>query len=177
MNHKKIESIFPDLHKISKKDLRDKVVQTWTEAIRRGGWEIEDLRDIPFTLLITDVKIDLIQHTNNVTRTALAIAGELDSCYDELTISMDLLVAGALLHDVAKLLEYAKKDGKVVKSHMGQYLRHPISGAALAAKHGLPDEVIHAIGSHSKEGNFAKRTVEAIIIHHADFLNFEPFHQ
>lgn len=177
MNHKKIEAIFPDLHKISKKELREKVVQTWAESIRKGGWEVEQLKDVPFTLLIADTDIDLIQHSNNVTRTALVIARELDGYYDGLKIDMDILLAGALLHDVAKLMEYDRRGGKVVKSEMGQYLRHPISGAAMAAKHGLPDEVVHIIGSHSKEGNFAKRTVEAIIVHHADFLNFEPFHQ
>ena len=30
------------------------------------------------------------------------------------------------------------------------------------------------IAYHSKEGDLGKRTVEAIIIHHADFVNFEP---
>lgn len=177
MTLKKIVSIFPDLHKISKRTLRDKVAATWVESIKRGGWEVEELKDVPFTLLIEGVEIDLIQHTNNVTRTAIAIANELNNAYSSLKIDMDILIAGALLHDVAKLMEYDKKGGQVVKSEIGQYLRHPIGGAALAAKHGLPDEIIHIIGSHSKEGNFAKRTVEAIIIHHADFLNFEPFHQ
>jgi putative nucleotidyltransferase with HDIG domain len=177
MTQKKIATIFPDLHKISKKPLREKVIATWVESIKRGGWEVEELKDIPFTLLIEDAHIDLIQHTNNVTRTAIAIANELKAAYSDLKINMDILIAGALLHDVAKLMEYDRKGGKVVKSEIGKYLRHPIGGAALAAKHGLPDEIIHIIGSHSKEGDFARRTVEAIIVHHADFLNFEPFHQ
>jgi len=177
MNTKKIESIFPDLHKITKKEIRDKVVSCWAESIKRGGWEVEELKDVPFTLLIAEAKIDLVQHTNNVTKTAISIANDLKSFYSDLKIDMDILIAGALLHDVAKLMEYDKKDGKVVKSEIGQFLRHPIGGAALAAKHGLSDEIVHIIGSHSKEGNFAKRTTEAIIIHHADFLNFEPFHQ
>jgi hypothetical protein len=31
------------------------------------------------------------------------------------------------------------------------------------------------IAAHSKEGDLGRRTTESIIIHHADFLSFEPF--
>jgi hypothetical protein len=43
----------------------------------------------------------------------------------------------------------------------------------LAFKHGLPDEVTHIIAAHAREGEGIKRTVEAVIIAHADFLNYE----
>ena len=94
---------------------------------------------------------------------------------DKVTINLNYLIAGGILHDVAKVLEYTKKDGKIVKSEFGSRLRHPVAGAALAYSLGLPDEVVHMIAAHSKEGEFTKRTVESIIIHHADFVNFEPF--
>lgn len=175
MNEKKIEELFPDLEKIKEPELRQQVVATWIESLQKGNWLPEELSDIPFTLLIEDVKINLIQHTNNVTKLAITIANEYKSFYKDLEVNMDILIAGALLHDVAKLLEYERKDNKIIKSKIGKYLRHPIAGAGLAAKHGLPDEVVHIIGSHSKEGEHARRTIEAIIIHHADFLNFEPF--
>ncbi len=175
MDLKKVEKLFPTLKEIKDVDLRKKVIETWADSIQTGGWDIEDLENVPFTLLIEDTNINLIEHTNNVTNTAISIAKSLEENYDYVKIDYDLLIAGALLHDVAKLMEYDKKDGKVIKSEIGKYLRHPIGGAGLAGKHGLPDKIIHIIGSHSKEGNFAKRIIEAIIIHHADFLNFEPF--
>jgi len=175
MNLNDVENLFPKLNEIKNNDLKKKVVDAWSDSIQTGGWKIEELKDVPFTLLIEDTKINLIEHTNNVTNTAINIAKSLEENYDNIKVDYDILIAGALLHDVAKLMEYDKKDGKVVKSEIGKYLRHPIGGAALAGKHGLPDKIIHIIGSHSKEGNFAKRTIEAIIIHHADFLNFEPF--
>jgi len=34
---------------------------------------------------------------------------------------------------------------------------------------------MHIIASHSWEGDRSKRTPEAIIVHHADFTNFEQF--
>lgn len=175
MDQDKVKALFPDLKRIEDPELRNKVILAWIESLEQGGWRIEDLNRMPFTLLIEGVTINLIEHTNNVTRTALAIAAELQNAYPDLNINMDLLVAGALLHDVAKPVEYDLQGDTFVKSRIGEYLRHPIGGAALAGKIGLPNEIIHSIGSHSKEGNHARRTVETIIIHHADFLNFEPF--
>ena len=83
------------------------------------------------------------------------------------------LIAGALLADVGKPLEYAKKDGNVVKGRAGELLRHPFSGVGLCYKHGLPDEVMHIVAAHSKEGDHTQRTLESIIFHHADFVDFD----
>ncbi|MCH8300653.1 MAG: hypothetical protein IIC39_08960, partial [Candidatus Marinimicrobia bacterium] len=55
----------------------------------------------------------------------------------------------------------------------GKYLRHPFSGVGLSFRHDLPDEVMHIIAVHSKEGEGFQRTAEAIIFHHADFTDFE----
>jgi hypothetical protein len=74
---------------------------------------------------------------------------------------------------VGKLFEYEKENGIFKKSAAGQLLRHPISGAAFGYKFGLPQEVLHIIACHSKEGDGARKTVEAIIVNHADFVNFE----
>ena len=171
----KVRDLLPELDLIKQEDLRESVAATWAEAIEQGGWGLEDLRRIPFTLLIPDCRFDLVHHTRAVTKTAIAIAETLKENYgDAVRIDMDLLVAGSLLHDVGKLLEYVSKDGEIVKSRKGALLRHPLSGQALAYKHGLPFEVLNMIAYHSKEGDLGKRTVEGIIIHHSDFVNFEP---
>ena len=85
----------------------------------------------------------------------------------------DVLLAGALLHDVGKLLEIEERDGVFQKSPGGKVLRHPFSGVALAYAEGLPPEVLHIIGTHSKEGDPHPRTPEGAVIHHADFTCFE----
>jgi putative nucleotidyltransferase with HDIG domain len=90
-------------------------------------------------------------------------------------IDMDFLVSGAILIDVGKLLEYDKKDGKLTTSKAGKLLRHPFSGVAIADRFNLPPEVQHIIAYHAKEGDLANRSVEAIIVHHADFVSFDPF--
>ena len=89
-------------------------------------------------------------------------------------IQRDHLIAGALLADVGKPLEYDKDaSGKVVQGKFGQQVRHPFSGVALAYKHGIPGEVMHIIATHSHEGDKMERSIESIIFHHADFVDFD----
>jgi len=171
---KEILKLLPEIRRIKDKDLKEKVIRAWEEGIKLGGWKLSDLEKIPFTLLLPDTRTGLIQHTRAVTSTALRVAKELLNFYsNRIDIDTDVIIAGGILHDVGKLLEYKKEKGKFVKSDVGLLLRHPFSGANLAYKFGIPNEVIHAIASHSKEGDFGKRTIEGIIINHADYINFE----
>ena len=39
---------------------------------------------------------------------------------------------------------------------------------------GVPDAVCHIIAAHAAEGDLVKRTTEAYIVHHADFMAFLP---
>jgi putative nucleotidyltransferase with HDIG domain len=171
---KEILKILPEIRKIKDQKLREKVISTWEEGIRLGGWDMEDLNKIPFTLLISDSRVSLVEHTRAVTNTALRVAEAVSKAYgNSVKIDKDVLIAGGVLHDVGKLLEYAKVKGKITKSDGGRFLRHPFSGSALAYKCGVPDEVLHLIAAHSHEGDQGFRSIEAIIIHHADFINFE----
>ncbi len=174
MSHQ-LEQLLPELSQISNQTLRQKTIACWLDALKTGGWEYGDLHTIPFTLLIPDCQISFLTHTLAVTQTAMASARVLQHHYHQhYTLSMDLIIAGGLLHDIGKLLEYKKEGERFVKSDNGKLLRHPFSGANLAAKHGLPDEIIHIIATHAKEGDGGYRSPEAIIVHHADFMNFEP---
>ena len=169
-----IIDLFPEINQIKDEDLKKKVVSVWEEAIKQGGWRVEDLEKIPFTLLIPDCRVNLIEHTRAVTHTALEVAKVILKFYaEQVKIDFDLLLAGGILHDVGKLLEYASLEGKITKSRRGKLLRHPFSGASLAYKHRLPDEVIHMIATHAREGDGGFRSVEAMIIHYADYINFE----
>jgi len=54
---------------------------------------------------------------------------------------------------------------------------HPLRGnhplMVFLSVAGLPEEVVHIIAVHSKEGDLAERTVEGTIVYHADYINFE----
>lgn len=160
-----IESYFPELQWIKDEDLREKVVEVWKEAADRGKWEMLD--DVPFTLLFENSGL-LTEHTGRITRLAKSVMGAREEDLNE-----DYLIAGALLHDVGKLMEYEIRDGKVVKSEFGKKMRHPVSGSKLAEEYGLPKEVVHIIFAHSKEGDNLQRSPESIIVHHCDFIDFE----
>ncbi len=89
-------------------------------------------------------------------------------------IQRDYLIAGALLADVGKPLEYDKDaSGNVIQGKFGQQIRHPFSGVALAYKHRIPGEILHIIATHSHEGDKVERSIESIIFHHADFVDFD----
>lgn len=158
-----MEEIFPLLREIKDETLRDKVTECWTLAMERGGWDT--LEGIPFTLLLPEAG-EFTGHVNRVTAMAAAVGKERDD------LDMDVLIAGALLHDVGKLLEYERVNGEVRKSSMGHIIRHPVSGAALASEVGLPDGIVSIIAAHSKEGEFVERIPEAVVVHHCDFIDF-----
>ncbi|MCD6453939.1 MAG: HD domain-containing protein [Candidatus Aminicenantes bacterium] len=173
-----IIKLIPEIDLIKDENLRSKVIKAWEKAILLGGWEEDELPLIPFTLLIKNVPINLFQHTRAVTRCALGVYEAYERIYGKINpLNRDILLAGAILHDVGKLLEYEKSRGEFVKSKRGKLLRHPISGAALAWSLGLPEEVCHIIAAHSKEGDHVKRSPEAFVVYHCDFANFEPFRE
>ncbi len=174
-----IAELFPDLASIQDPDLRERVVAVWQEAISTGcggkGWTIEELRAIPFTLLAGDIDLRFIEHLNSCVKQCLAIEKVLRAVYgDRVPINHDHLVAGALLADVGKPLEYDKDEqGRVIKGRFGEMLRHPFSGVALCFKHGLAPEIMHIVATHSHEGDTVRRSIESIIFHHADFVDFD----
>jgi hypothetical protein len=169
-----IRKLIPELEEIRDAELREKVLTVWEDAVRDGGWSTADLMKIPFTLLAGEIDIMFLEHVRTVCRMCIEMEKVLVEAYgSRVRIDHDALVAGALLADVGKLLEYVRKDGRIVKGQAGEYLRHPFSGVGMAWKHGLPDAVMHVIATHSKEGDHVKRFPESIIFHHADFTDFE----
>jgi putative nucleotidyltransferase with HDIG domain len=172
----KVKKIWPEIEWIKDEDLKQKVLDCWVYAIENSVLSPEDLEIIPFSLLIKDCNVTFMNHKRTCVQLSVDIAKRMKENFgDEIQIDMDLLIAGAILIDVGKLLEYDKVDGKLTTSKAGKLLRHPFSGVALADRFGLPPEVQHIIAYHAKEGDLAKRNVEAIIVHHADFVSFEPF--
>ncbi|MCH7603554.1 MAG: HDIG domain-containing protein [Planctomycetes bacterium] len=131
--------------------------------------------DSQFTLLAGDIDLMFIEHLNSCVRQCIAIADVLESAFSgKISINRDVLIAGSLLADVGKPLEYDKDaSGEVIKGHYGEMLRHPFSGVGMCYKHGLPPEVMHIIATHSHEGDKVQRSIESIIFHHADFVDFD----
>jgi len=171
MVEKLLEAI-PEFKLIEDIGLREMCLECWLRGIDLGEWTFEEALEIPFTLEI-ETEVTLVEHTRGVTLMADAMAGVINQmAQDDLKVNHQYVIAGALVHDVGKLLEFAKGEGGCVKSRIGRYLRHPLTGVWLAMEVGLPVKIAHMIGSHSFEGDRTPRTPEAIIIHQADFTWF-----
>ena len=171
-----VESLWPEIAWIRNETLREQVLQTWIMAFEQSPLEPDDLNRIPFTLLVPDCPATFMEHKRCVVHIARRSAEAMEEFLGRgLPIDMDVVIAGAILADVGKLLEYEKIDGKAVQSERGKNLRHPFTGVHLAMSCGVPDEVCHIVAAHAGEGNMVKRSTEAFIVHHADFMSFEPF--
>ena len=170
-------SLWPELMWIQDPDLREKTAKTWELALERSVLTPDDLNKIPFTLLAgSDLKVSFMAHKRCVVHVARDAGNKMNEFFkDDLPVNMDILIAGAILADVGKLLEYEMKDGISVQGMYGKYLRHPFSGVSLAEQCGVPATVCHIIATHAGEGDMVKRTTEAYVVHHADFMTFEPF--
>jgi hypothetical protein len=175
---KTVHKLWPELDWIQDQKLREQTAKTWELALHRSVLTPEDLNRIPFTLLCgPNLKVTFMDHKRSVVHIAKDAGDKINAMYHgELPVDIDVLVAGAILADVGKLLEYELDDqGKAVQGTYGKYLRHPFSGVSLAEEAGVPAAVCHIISTHAGEGNMVKRTTEAYLVHHADFMTFLPF--
>lgn len=178
-----IINLIPEINLVTSDDLKGKLIQIYEKILREGGWTEKDLKNIPFTLLIPELidersklpKITLIDHIRAVTKLSIAVY----DIYERLGLGKELnrdeLIAGAILHDIGKFIEYEKDEkGKIVPTLSGKILRHPAQGLEFVAEFDLPLSVRQAIVFHSKEGDQINRLPEVEIISRSDFLCFIP---
>src|ERR1700739_485937 len=156
-----VKRLWPEIEWIKDPQLREQVTQTWIRALERSPLKPDDLNQIPFTLLIPNCPITFMEHKR---------------CVVHIAHDSDTRARGVILAYARKMLEYELgPDGKSRQSERGEALRHPFTGVALALECGVPDAVCHIIAAHAAEGDLVKRTTEAFIVHHADFMAFLPF--
>ncbi len=139
---------------------------------------LEDFGMAPAARLMHQADVGgLVEHTLNVVRvcdTVVALYPKVDR---------DLLVTGALLHDVGKVEEYALGAGIEI-TDVGRLLGHVSMGYRLVSDmiQTLPDfpgemalRICHMLLSHHGELAWGSpkepQTVEACILHHADNLD------
>jgi putative nucleotidyltransferase with HDIG domain len=175
--HQIVKQLWPEIDWIENLELREQVTQVWTKALERSALQPKHLQQIPFTLLVPDCPVTFMEHKRCVVHIAHASALAMREFMGRaLPVDLDTVIAGAILADVGKLLEYELgPEGKSRQSERGEALRHPFTGVALALECGVSDAVCHIIAAHAGEGDLVQRTTEAFIVHHADFMAFLPF--
>jgi putative nucleotidyltransferase with HDIG domain len=162
-----ILSLFPAIEKIKDDGIRQKVILTWYKAWKLGNFSrIEDVHQ--FEPARERIAYSNVDHTNQVCRACERI-GEMVAEVLDLRVAMDDLLAGALLHDVDKMVIFDARTGGFTDT--GRRFTHAVMGAAMALMEGLPEAIAHMIGAHStKFSPISPRSIEALILHHADLV-------
>lgn len=156
---------FPELEHVSEERLREGVVDVWAAAMANA--DLDELGAVPWyppaqrALGIEDAT--LVDHVRDVARGALALA-EVVTERRDLAVDVDLLVAGALVHDVSTLGEFDGMTG----TRVGELLGHPYYGVHLIAAAGLPVTLAHVVLSHSRRTPVQPAFVEAALVRRAD---------
>lgn len=170
-----VRADLPELSLIKDVDLAERVVTAWAMAL--ADTEYRSISDIPpegnpgeFILQ----RGTQAHHMRGTATLALAMADDLEKMMGEFGIDRDILVAGALVHDVGKAYEFSPRNRKRWESDIGRFgmpaVRHPIYGVYYAVAAGLPEEVVHIVAVHSmeREGSFVAASKEAMLVQYAD---------
>lgn len=117
----------------------------------------------------------LLEHSVDVTKKALAMA---DS-----STNKDLLITGALLHDIGKVQEYDWSGCLITKTAPGYLIGHIALGLMIIDSFGQnmsPDKKLllyHLIASHHGKLEYGSpvepQTKEAVILHAADMMDYQ----
>jgi hypothetical protein len=111
----------------------------------------------------------LVEHIRQCGHAAIALASVAKRQGSK--VDMNLLVAGAALIDVDKLVMANHREGAA--SEIGHYTLHTVYGAHVALAEGAPLPLVNIILSHSKNTGVRPQSLEAIIIHYADYAVFD----
>lgn len=133
----------------------------------------------------------LLYHIYSVTRNAIAIT----NMYPDLEVDMDLILFGALVHDIGKVKDFndfSEKEDYVLKSgNSSALLGHSYEGTHIIENYlketeieeQFKNQVVHMIGSHMNEYSewgalVLPKMLEVIIINFADNMDahLEPAH-
>ena len=168
----------PEVNEIQDELLRSKVVDAWAYSLGHSSFNsIDEIRpsgnpDTPG--LKSGTQTD---HIRGVTQLAIAIAETMVKQFPQLPINRDLLVACSLCHDVGKPFEFdpgnQERWRKLPAVAGFPAIRHTQFGTHVCLTLGLPEEVCHAAGCHSGEGELVQRSLHVTIVHHADYTFWE----
>lgn len=167
-----IESL-PEAKQIRNEALRERVYDAW--AMSLAASEYTRIEDIPPSgnpdtpPMKSGTQAD---HLRSVARLSVAVAKELKGTFEGFDVDMDEVIAGGLCHDLGKPFEFDHNNQERWKSDPRTTgwpsIRHTLYGVHIALSAGLPEEIAHIAGAHSREGEYVKRSLVGEIVHYAD---------
>ena len=110
-----VEKLLPELDRIGDEELRESVRQSWVRAVEDSSLDQGDLEEMPFTLLVPGCPATFVEYRRCVLQIVRRSAEAMDESLDRaLSPDMEVVVAGTILADVGKLLEYEVVDGTLI---------------------------------------------------------------
>jgi 23S rRNA maturation-related 3'-5' exoribonuclease YhaM len=169
MTVQRLHELIPEFGLIGDVQLRKIVERIWQQLWERSDYD--DIEQVPVSLT---VPYPQLRHTQAVVRMALAVA-DIAAEVHGTKVDRDVLIAGALLMDISKVVEYRPgRDGNE-RTPLGDRLPHGTATASLALEAELPLDVIHIVLAHSPNGGKHPSTVEAHILDWLDQLDLNNF--
>jgi len=164
---------FPEISLIPDADLRARAIEAWSYSLCCS--DFERITSIPpegnpgSPVLRSGTQAD---HVRGVVRYTSVIAREFEQTYPQTRIDWNILMAGAICHDVGKPYEFdptnrARWQAAPADSGFPTF-RHSVFGMHVCLTVGLPDEVAHIALGHSFEGLHMGVSAECTIIRQAD---------
>ena len=163
----------PEIEDIQDKELRAKVIEGW--AFSLAGSSFKRISDMPGEGN-PDVAVlkrgDQSVHLRGVAHFATKMVEEFAVSHPEIRVDRDIVLAGALCHDIGKPYEFDpvnRTRWAEDPSRAGDpCLRHSVYGAHVCLSVGLPEEIAHIALGHSLEGQHIGLSTECYIVRHAD---------
>lgn len=182
MTEEKLLAIIPEFLLIEDPELRQKCMDVWLDVLSAGGWEHKGAENCGLAPghIRQECPENNVLHTRHVVQMCAKAADVLEApLCEQGAFSRDILLAGALLHDIGKFLEYDFVDGQMCISKQGRLFAHTVSGAHYAKKHALPEAVVYLVLAHSDNqspgGRNVTLTPELAILKTADAMCYDVF--
>lgn len=164
---------FPEIAFIRNDRMRSQAVEAWSYSLCCS--DFLRITDLPpegnpgAPVLKSGTQAD---HVRGVVRLARTMAEEFEKSYPSAVIDWDILMAGAVCHDVGKPYEFDPANRKrwaAAPANSGQpTFRHSVFGMHVCLVAGLPEEVAHIAVGHSFEGLHMGVSAECTLIRQAD---------
>jgi len=174
MERKILMEQFPLISRISDSNLRDLVIEVWVRLWRESPYG--DISEVPnFTRELSSGDETLVRHTDAVVKMSVAAAREFQEVYG-VSLNYNNLLAGAILHDVDKLVLYGRQGDSIELTEFGRKVTHGEYGSLVAKQVGLPEQVVNIIASHSVvKRETLPTSIEAVLVSCCDGAVFQSY--
>lgn len=153
--------------------LRDMVIEAWVRCWRES--DNKDLGKAPFRCELEGDIETLVRHTNATAKMTIAAAKEFERIY-QVTLNRDWLLAGAILHDVDKVILQRRNENKVEITERARQIVHGKYGAEIAEQVGIPRGIVNIIASHSaNHPSEPPASAEAILVARVDGASYDSY--